>query len=75
MVMVDQYPIIVLLVPLFGALVVGLAGMTDRRICFPMTIAALTVSLVTSLGILQRVIDGGVIRYFVGGWSQPVCST
>jgi len=70
--MAEQYPIIVLLVPLFGALVVGLAGMTDRRICFPMTMATLTITLVTSIGILQRVIDGGVIRYFVGGWSRPV---
>lgn len=70
--MVEQYPIIVLLAPLFGSLVVGFAGMTDRRVCFPVTITALTISLATSLGILQRVIDGGVIRYFVGGWSRPV---
>ena len=25
-----------------------------------------------SVCLLQRVMDGGVIRYFVGGWSRPV---
>jgi len=70
--MVEQYPIIVLLAPLLGALVVGLAGMADRRICFPVTVTALTGSFAVALGLLQRVMDGGVIRYFVGGWSRPV---
>jgi multicomponent Na+:H+ antiporter subunit D len=70
--MVEQYPVIVLLAPLFGALVVGLAGMVDRRICFPVTLAALAGSCWAALGILRRVADGGVIRYFVGGWSQPL---
>ena len=70
--MVEQYPIIVLLAPLLGALVVGLAGIADRRICFPVTVAALICSFAVALGLLQRVMDGGVIRYFVGGWSRPV---
>ncbi len=70
--MVEQYPVIVLLAPLFGALVVGLVGMVDRRVCFPVTLAALAGSCWAALGILQRVADGGVIRYFVGGWSEPL---
>lgn len=70
--MAEQYPIIVLLVLLFGALFVGLAGMTDRRVCFPLAITALVLAVMVSVGILQQVISGGVIRYFVGGWSRPV---
>ncbi len=70
--MAEQYPILVLLVLLFGALLVGLAGMADRRICFPVTVTALALALAVSLGILQRVINEGVIRYFVAGWSRPV---
>ena len=70
--MVEQYPIIVLLLPLLGALVVGLAGMADRRICFPVTVTVLVGSFIVAVGLLQQVMDGGVIRYFVGGRSRPV---
>ncbi len=70
--MVEQYPIIVLMVPLFGALLVGLVGMADRRICFPITITALAISFLVSIGLLRQVIDTGVIQYFVGGWSRPI---
>ena len=70
--MAEQYPILVLLVLLFGALLVGLAGMSDRRICFPVVVTALGLAVAVSLGILQRVINEGVISYFVGGWSKPV---
>jgi len=69
--MVDQYPVIVLLVPLFAGLLVGFAGMADRRICFPVVVTALSIAVAVSVGILQRVVDEGVIRYALGGWSRP----
>lgn len=70
--MVEQYPIIVLLAPLFGALIVGLAGMADRRICYPVVLLSMATAVAVSIGLLQRVMGEGAIRYFVGGWSQPV---
>lgn len=69
--MAEQYPIIVLLVLLGGALLVGLVGMKDHRVCFPLAVLSLVLALATAVGILQRVINEGVIHYFVGGWSQP----
>jgi multicomponent Na+:H+ antiporter subunit D len=62
-----------LLVPLFAGLLVGFAGLVvNRRVCYPIVVAALALMVAISAGILHRVVNEGVIRYFVGGWSQPV---
>ncbi|MDA0261414.1 MAG: monovalent cation/H+ antiporter subunit D family protein [Proteobacteria bacterium] len=37
-----------------------------------MTLAALAISLIAALTILARVIDQGVIRYFLGNWQAPL---
>ncbi len=70
--MSDQLPVLVLLAPLFGALIVGLWGMRDHRACFPLALVSLSISLFSALGLLIGVIANGPIDYFVGGWTAPL---
>ncbi len=66
--MTDQLPAIIVLSPLFGALFVGLFGGRDRRICFPIALAALFVSLVASVEAARSVYLHGPIEYYTEGW-------
>lgn len=68
--MLDQLPAIVVLAPLFGALVTGLAGPSDHRRCFPIVISVLTISLLGAVALLGQVITKGPIDYFMGGWDD-----
>ncbi|NNE92929.1 MAG: monovalent cation/H+ antiporter subunit D family protein [Verrucomicrobiales bacterium] len=66
--MADQFPAIIVLAPLFGALIVGLAGSRDHRICFPVVLVSLAVSLFASLGVFLQVLQSGPVSYFMSGW-------
>ena len=68
--MLDQLPAIVVLAPLFGALVTGLAGPSDHRRCFPIVISVLTISLLGAIALLGQVIATGPVDYFMGGWDD-----
>lgn len=70
--MSDHFPALLLVAPLFGALIVGLAGMRDHRVCLPVTLFSLAVSLVSALGILIQVAGNGPLDYFVAGWKEPL---
>lgn len=69
--MSEQLPVIIVLAPLFGALVVGLAGPKDHRVCFPAVLASLLVSFCAAIAVAWHVHTNGVINYFVGGWESP----
>jgi len=68
----DQLPAIIVLAPMFGAILVGLLGNRDHRICFPIVITSLLVSLCATIAAAQEVFTTGAIDYFVGGWEEPI---
>jgi len=70
--MADQFPAIVVLSPLFGALICGLVGMKDHRVCFPVVFVSLVVSLVAAIGSLMQAAASGPVSYFMGGWEPPL---
>lgn len=70
--MSDHLPALILIAPLFGALVIGLFGLRDHRICLPVTVSALGLSLAAAIGILLRVSSDGPLDYFVAGWKEPL---
>jgi multicomponent Na+:H+ antiporter subunit D len=70
--MSDHLPVLVLLAPLFGAIAIGLFGMRDHRICLPVVLSALVVSLCCAIGIVFKVHAGGTLDYFVAGWKAPL---
>ena len=70
--MIDQIPAILVLAPLFGAMIIGLAGQKDHRACFPVALVSLLVTLFASIGAVFTVIESGPIDYFMGGWEKPL---
>lgn len=70
--MSDQLPAIIVLTPLFGAILVGLLGSRDHRVCFPITLASLLVSFAAVIAAAARVFREGPIDYFMGGWEEPL---
>ncbi|MDF1850916.1 MAG: monovalent cation/H+ antiporter subunit D family protein [Verrucomicrobiales bacterium] len=70
--MSDQLPAVLVLAPLFGALLVTLVGWKDHRVCFPITATTLFVTLLTAIAAAYQVFTTGTIDYFVGGWEEPI---
>lgn len=67
--MSDQLPAILLLAPLFGAMITGLVGVKDHRFCFPILVTSLSVSLACALALVFQVQTSGPVDYFFGGWT------
>ncbi|MDY6989729.1 MAG: monovalent cation/H+ antiporter subunit D family protein, partial [Thermodesulfobacteriota bacterium] len=70
--MSQQYPALLVIVPLLSALVISAAGWINKRLCFPVAVAALAVAAYSSIGLLLRVLDEGAIVYRLGGWDPPM---
>nr|HDN00267.1 monovalent cation/H+ antiporter subunit D family protein [Deltaproteobacteria bacterium] len=70
--MSEQYPALLVVVPLLSAFFISIAGWINKRWCFPIAVAALSVSVWSSFGLLFRVLNEGVIVYKLGGWSPPM---
>jgi len=70
--MSQQYPALLVVVPLLSALVICGAGWVNKRLCFPIAVAGLGVAAYSCIGLLLRVLDEGVIVYKLGGWDPPM---
>ena len=69
--MSQHYPALLVIVPLLSALLISAAGWLNKRLCFPIAVAALSVASFSSVGLLFRVLDEKVVLYKLGGWSPP----
>jgi multicomponent Na+:H+ antiporter subunit D len=70
--MSQQYPALLVAVPLLSALFISIAGWVDKRWCFPIAVAALSVAAGSSVGLLFEVLDQGKVIYLLGGWAPPM---
>lgn len=70
--MSEQLPAVLVLAPLFGALLVTLVGWKDHRVCFPIAVTTLFITLLASIAAAHQVFTTGTIDYFVGGWEEPI---
>jgi len=68
--LVDQLPLLLILVPFVAAPIIVLLG--SRRLAWPIAYGAATASFVISIFLLMRVIGGEVISYHIGGWAPPL---
>ncbi len=72
-----QYPGLLVIAPFLSALLISIAGWVNKRLCFPIAVAGLSVATYASVGLLLRVLatdpvsDGGVVLYRLGGWEPP----
>ncbi len=69
--MTHHYPVLLVTVPLLSALFIQIAGWLNKRLCFPLAVAALSVSSFCSVGLLFRVLDEKLVLYRLGGWPPP----
>ncbi len=68
----EQFPILIVVTPLTFAFLVNIAGLWNRRLCFPLALIALSACLFFAVGILDAVITQGTpIHYYLGGWKPP----
>ena len=69
--MSEQYPALLVIVPLLSAFIISAAGWVNKRLCFPIAVAALSIATYSSIGLLLRVLSDGVVLYRFGGWDPP----
>ncbi len=69
--MVQQLPVISVVVPLITSFFIFFSGWWYKRIAYPLAVAAVSVCLFSSVGILQAVVVNGTISDWLGGWQPP----
>ena len=69
--MVQQFPVIIVVAPLVTSFVIFFSGWWNKRFAYPLALAAMSICLLSSVGILNSVINNGVIQYWLGGWKPP----
>lgn len=68
----EHFPILIVVTPLTFAFLVSIAGLWNRKLCFPLMLIALSFCLVFSLAILKTVLaQGEPIHYWLGNWPPP----
>ncbi len=70
--MIDQIPVLVIIIPLLCSVITPLLGLIRKNLCYPWVIFALAASTLCSLMLLFNVMDTGVIHYHLGNWNPPV---
>jgi len=69
--MTDQFPILIIIIPLLFAVITPLLGWWRENLCYPWVILSLALCMLCSVFVLGRVIDTGVIHYYLGSWMPP----
>ncbi|HIE92578.1 MAG TPA: hypothetical protein EYQ83_06810 [Acidobacteria bacterium] len=69
--MSEHLPILIVLCPLVGALVVPLVARVSLRASRALTVVATLSSLACALAALRMVLDGDDWHYHLGGWAPP----
>ncbi|MDP2682045.1 MAG: monovalent cation/H+ antiporter subunit D family protein [Deltaproteobacteria bacterium] len=69
--MTAQAPILIIIIPLIASFLNVIIGLWRKRLCYPLVIITLSLSVILSISILNTVITQGVIHYRLGGWEPP----
>ena len=69
--MTDQFPVIIVVLPLMVSFLIFISGWWTKRAGFPLAVAALICCVLLSIGILKSVMTEGNIHYWLGGWEPP----
>jgi multicomponent Na+:H+ antiporter subunit D len=65
------FPILIIVVPLISAFLIIVIGWWRKSLCYPLMLAALAVSTLSSVAILNHVMVHGTLHYYLGGWNPP----
>ena len=69
--MVQQFPALIVVIPLMAALFMVPLGYFNRRLCHPWLVLILAATSTMAVGIMGQVILHGPISYRMGGWQPP----
>jgi multicomponent Na+:H+ antiporter subunit D len=69
--MIKSFPILVVIVPLFAALIIPLIWRMNRHLVWHVAVAACGASFAISLTLLGTVLESGRISYWLGNWEPP----
>ncbi|MBW1835579.1 MAG: monovalent cation/H+ antiporter subunit D family protein [Deltaproteobacteria bacterium] len=70
--MSQQLPVLIIVVPLLSAFFITVAGWLNNRLCFPIAVISLSISLYSAIVLLSMIISTkNVIVYRLGGWPPP----
>jgi len=67
----SSYPILIIIVPLMTSFLIPLVGWWRKSFCYPLMIAALSISTFSSFATLNEVIEQGTLHYYLGNWDPP----
>lgn len=67
----EHLPALVIVTPLLFALIIPIAGMINRALCWVIAIAITFACLLMSISLLDTVINTGRISYHLGAWDPP----
>ena len=67
-----QLPALIVILPLFAAFFIAIAGWTQQRWCFPLAVASLAGATLSAVGTLVRVLEKGPFEYHMAGWPPPI---
>lgn len=70
--MTQHFPILLILVLFFGALLIAIFGRLGKRVPWMMAVGSTLLAFCLSLALLFEVLEDGVIRYSLGGWAPPI---
>ena len=69
--MTAQAPILIIIIPLIASFLNVIIGLWRKRLCYPLVIITLSLSVILSILILNTVITQDVVHYRLGGWEPP----
>ena len=69
--MIDQVPVFIIIIPLIFAFITPLLGWWKEKLCYPWVLLSLSLCMLCSVFILNRVINTGTIHYYLGSWTPP----
>lgn len=69
--MIDQLPVLIIIIPLIFAFITPLLGWWKGRLCYPWMLLSLSLCMICSVFVLFRVINTGTIHYYLGNWPPP----
>lgn len=69
--MIDQAPVLIIVIPLLFAIITPLLGWWNRSFCYTWTVLALALSAVNAVITFMQVLQTGTIRYGLGAWNPP----
>jgi len=64
-------PILIVVVPLISAFLIPIVGWWKRNLCYYLTFAALSISVLISIAVLNTVVAHGAVHYYLGNWDPP----